>query len=145
MSDTPAAIGPIDFLLLQYPEGADTGPSADAVLAPLVDALVEVLGDTVFGRDADTLAGVVLRRLTAAGATVAVAESLTGGLLGAALTELPGSSASFRGGLQVYATDVKADLAGVPEEVLAEHGAVSRETDTSCRRSSDTVTDSPPF
>ena len=107
---------------------AATEADADAVLAPLVDALVDALGDTVFGRDADTLAGVVLRRLTAAGATVAVAESLTGGLVGAALTELPGSSAAFRGGLQVYATDVKADLAGVPEEVLAEHGAVSRQT-----------------
>ncbi|CAA9355651.1 MAG: ADP-ribose pyrophosphatase of COG1058 family / Nicotinamide-nucleotide amidase [uncultured Frankineae bacterium] len=102
--------------------------AADAVLAPLVAALADALGDTVFGRDDDTLAGVVLRRLVAAGATVAVAESLTGGLLGAALTALPGSSAAFRGGLQVYATDLKSSLAGVSEEVLTEHGAVSRPT-----------------
>ena len=107
---------------------APTVADADRVLAPLVDALVEALGDTVFGRDGDTLPGVVLRRLTAAGSTVAVAESLTGGLVGAALSELPGSSAAFRGGLEVYATDLKASLAGVPEQVLAEHGAVSPQT-----------------
>ena len=107
---------------------APTQEQADAVLAPLVDALAEALGSTVFGRDGDTLPAVVLRRLVAAGETVAVAESLTGGLLGAALTELPGSSAAFRGGLLVYATDTKAALAGVPDDVLATDGAVSDET-----------------
>ncbi|MGI8537060.1 MAG: competence/damage-inducible protein A [Mycobacteriales bacterium] len=101
---------------------------ADEVLAPLVATLTGVLGDVVFGRDRDTLAGVVLRRLQAMGATVAVAESLTGGLLGAALTDLPGSSTAFRGGLQVYATDLKASLAGVPAAVLADYGAVSEQT-----------------
>ena len=57
--------------------------------------------------------------------TVAVAESVTGGLLAAALTSTAGASASFRGGLVVYATDLKARLAGVPESMLAEHGAVA--------------------
>ena len=57
--------------------------------------------------------------------TVAVAESVTGGLLAAALTSTAGASASFRGGLVVYATDLKARLAGVPEGLLAEHGAVA--------------------
>jgi nicotinamide-nucleotide amidase len=107
---------------------APTQAEADAVLAPLVDALEHALGSTVFGRDGDTLPAVVLRRLVAAGQTVAVAESLTGGLLGAALTELPGSSAAFRGGLVVYATDTKAALAGVPDDVLASDGAVSAAT-----------------
>ena len=59
------------------------------------------------------------------GETVAVAESLTGGLLGAALTSTPGSSATFRGGLIVYATDVKESLAGVPGPLLAAEGPVS--------------------
>lgn len=56
--------------------------------------------------------------------TVAVAESLTGGLLAAALTDTPGASATFRGGLVVYATDLKSRLAGVPETLLARVGAV---------------------
>lgn len=107
---------------------APTEAEADAVLAPLVEVLAQALGEAVFGRDADTLPGVVVARLLAAGATVAVAESLTAGLVGAAITEVPGSSAVFRGGVQVYATDLKATLAGVPQPVLDEHGAVSSQT-----------------
>jgi len=58
------------------------------------------------------------------GATVAVAESLTGGLLAAALTATPGASATVRGGLVVYASDLKATLAGVSARLLDERGAV---------------------
>jgi nicotinamide-nucleotide amidase len=58
------------------------------------------------------------------GATVAIAESLTGGLLTAALTATPGASLTVRGGLVVYATDLKAALAGVPGELLDQRGAV---------------------
>jgi len=107
---------------------AATAAEADAVLAPLVEQLAAALGDAVFGRDEDTLARVVVARLAAAGHTVAVAESLTAGLVGATLTEVAGSSAVFRGGLHVYATDLKASLAGVPQELLDEHGAVSAPT-----------------
>jgi nicotinamide-nucleotide amidase len=67
----------------------------------------------------------VLAALIAAGATVAVAESLTGGLLTAALTEPAGASAAVRGGLVVYATELKAVLAGVPVPLLAAEGPVS--------------------
>ncbi|HET6817836.1 MAG TPA: CinA family protein [Mycobacteriales bacterium] len=65
--------------------------------------------------------------LAAAGASVAVAESLTGGLLGAALTSMAGSSATFRGGVLVYATDLKETLGGVPGPLLDAEGAVSAE------------------
>jgi nicotinamide-nucleotide amidase len=58
------------------------------------------------------------------GATVGVAESLTGGLLTGALTATPGASDTVRGGLVVYATDLKATLAGVPADLIAERGAV---------------------
>lgn len=105
-----------------------TVAAATQALEPFVAQAAAVLGERVFGRDGDSLPAVVLRRLVETGATVAVAESLTAGLLGAALTEPPGSSAAFRGGVQVYASDLKATLAGVPEEVLAEHGPVSAET-----------------
>ena len=60
-------------------------------------------------------------------ASVAVAESLTGGLLGAALTSMAGASATFRGGVIVYATDLKETLGGVPGPLLAAEGAVSAE------------------
>ena len=62
--------------------------------------------------------------LTDRGLTVATAESLTGGLLAACLTEVPGSSAVVRGGLVVYATDLKSTLAGVDPQLLAERGPV---------------------
>jgi nicotinamide-nucleotide amidase len=62
--------------------------------------------------------------LLARGETVATAESLTAGLVGAALTNTPGSSATYRGGLIVYATDLKASLAGVSTELLDARGAV---------------------
>ncbi len=70
----------------------------------------------------------VVRGLIAAGRTVAAAESLTGGLVCAALTSVPGSSAVVRGGVVVYATELKATLAGVPEAVLAADGPVAAST-----------------
>jgi nicotinamide-nucleotide amidase len=63
-------------------------------------------------------------RLRALGSTVAVAESLTGGLLCAALTDTAGASATVRGGLVVYATDLKSELAGVDPQLLRRFGAV---------------------
>ncbi|HLZ36831.1 MAG TPA: CinA family protein [Mycobacteriales bacterium] len=66
----------------------------------------------------------VHRLLAAREATVAAAESLTGGLLAAALTTLPGSSARFRGGIVAYATDLKASLLDVAPTLLAAHGPV---------------------
>jgi nicotinamide-nucleotide amidase len=65
--------------------------------------------------------------LAARGLTVAAAESLTGGLLTAVLTEVPGSSAVVRGGLVVYATDLKHELAGVDRELLERRGPVDPE------------------
>ena len=62
------------------------------------------------------------------GETLATAESLTGGLVGGALTDVPGVSAVYRGGVVVYATDLKAQLAGVPEDLLAAVGPVHPDT-----------------
>ena len=70
------------------------------------------------------LARAAIRRLTAAGKTVAVAESLTGGLVAAALTSVPGASVVVRGGVIAYATELKTALLGVPADLLARHGAV---------------------
>ena len=66
----------------------------------------------------------LLARFRRAAATIAVAESLTGGLVTAALTDVAGASVTVRGGLVVYATDLKASLADVPQRLLAERGPV---------------------
>lgn len=81
---------------------------------------------SVLGLDPGRLAGMV-GALRQRNWTVATAESLTAGLVCAALTEVPGSSAVLRGGLVVYATDLKHTLAGVPDDLLARTGPVDPE------------------
>jgi nicotinamide-nucleotide amidase len=73
---------------------------------------------------AHRLAADAIELLIADGRTVAVAESLTGGMLAAALTGIPGASAAFRGGVVAYATDLKTALLGVPADLLNRRGAV---------------------
>jgi nicotinamide-nucleotide amidase len=104
-----------------------TGPE-DEVLRGLADQVAAVLGDAVWGRDDDRLDEVLHRLLASRDATVAVAESLTGGLVGAELSRMAGSSATFRGSVVVYATDLKETLADVPGPLLESVGAVSAET-----------------
>ena len=70
----------------------------------------------------------IIARLTARGQSLATAESLTGGLIGAALTSVPGASAVYLGGVVAYATLLKATLAGVPVDVLDAHGPVAART-----------------
>ncbi|WP_116247845.1 CinA family protein [Nocardiopsis sp. FIRDI 009] len=79
------------------------------------------------GGDALTAAEAVHRALLERRSTCATAESLTGGLLGAHLTAVPGASNTYRGGVVTYATDTKAGLLGVPEDLLAAQGAVHPE------------------
>src|SRR5664279_3178348 len=76
---------------------------------------------------AHTAAADLVARLTVAGETVAVAESLTGGLVAAALTDIPGASVVVRGGVLAYSTDLKAQVLGVDEGLLARVGAVDAE------------------
>jgi nicotinamide-nucleotide amidase len=102
--------------------------SDEAVLSRLADLAAAAVGVAAYARDDVRLDEVVHRLLAAEGATVAVAESLTGGLIGAELSRMPGSSATFRGSVVVYATDLKETLAGVPGPLLSTAGAVSPET-----------------
>ena len=97
---------------------------AEGLIAPVEKRARDLLGATVYGVDGDELDRVVHGLLADRHATVAVAESLTGGLLGAALTAMPGSSATFRGGVTAYATELKEDALGVPGDLLAARGAV---------------------
>ncbi|HMD94180.1 MAG TPA: CinA family protein [Trebonia sp.] len=80
--------------------------------------------DGVAGPVAHELATEILRLLTTNGQTVATAESLTGGLVAAALTDVPGSSQAFRGGVVAYATELKAEVLGVDSWMLEQHGPV---------------------
>lgn len=85
------------------------------------------LGEDRFGEDDETLPGVVGRLLAGRGWTLGLAESCTAGGAAALVTETPGSSAWFRGGVVAYANEVKRGLLGVPAELLERHGAVSEE------------------
>jgi nicotinamide-nucleotide amidase len=90
--------------------------------------LRERLGPSAYGEGAVTMQEIVGRVLSAKGLTLAVAESCTGGLVGHRLTEVPGSSTWFRGGVVAYADDLKHQVLGVRDETLRAQGAVSEET-----------------
>jgi|HubBroStandDraft_5_1064220.scaffolds.fasta_scaffold213744_2 nicotinamide-nucleotide amidase len=79
---------------------------------------------TAAGARTADLARTAIGLLIARGETVAVAESLTGGLVAAALSSVPGASAALRGGVVAYAADLKAALLGVPADLLERHGTV---------------------
>lgn len=85
------------------------------------------VGASIYGEGDDDLASVVLDLCRKRGLTIGVAESCTGGLLGARLTAIPGSSDVVHGGVIAYANDVKTDLLGVDDSLIRDHGAVSEE------------------
>ncbi|MGZ4256304.1 MAG: nicotinamide-nucleotide amidohydrolase family protein [Gaiellaceae bacterium] len=93
----------------------------------LASTLRERLGEYLFAEDERPVEELVLAAARELELTLATAESCTGGLVAARLTSVPGSSDVFRGGIVAYANDVKAAEVGVPEELLARHGAVSAE------------------
>jgi nicotinamide-nucleotide amidase len=106
----------------------DDGASAAVAVESYVADAARALGAHLYGLDDESLAAVVIRGLTSGPATCATAESLTGGALGAALTDVPGASAVYRGGVVAYATHLKERLLGVPVDHLAAHGAVDART-----------------
>ena len=104
---------------------ADSQAEAEALLDPLEADLRQRTGVLCYGRDDDSLASVVLDQLGRKQQTLAVAESCTGGGIGAALTAVPGSSSVFAGGVIAYSNAVKQRQLGVSAELLDQHGAVS--------------------
>jgi nicotinamide-nucleotide amidase len=104
-----------------------TPAEAEARLAKVCDAIRERLGALVYGTGDETLEQVVGALLAARGLSVASAESCTGGLVGARLTAVPGSSRYYRGGVVAYSNEAKQALLDVPAEALRRHGAVSAE------------------
>ncbi len=104
---------------------AKDGDTAAALLAPLEAELRRRSGQSCYGIDGDSLASVVIEKLRQRGETLAVAESCSGGGLGAALTAVPGASNVFLGGVIAYANAVKQGLLGVDPLDLERWGAVS--------------------
>jgi len=93
----------------------------------LVTEIETELGDLVFSDNGDSMEQIVGNYLQMRSATLAVAESCTGGLLAERITSVSGSSRYFLGGAVVYSNELKISMAGVPAELIAKHGAVSRE------------------
>ena len=106
---------------------AETEEKARAMTEPALEELRAILGDVVYGVDVDSLEQVVVQEMTARGLTLAAAESCTGGLLGKRVTDLPGASACFLGGVVSYSNQAKQDLLGVKKETLEQFGAVSEQ------------------
>ena len=117
-----AVLGQIELhLTAQAAAKAD----ADSVLDAAVRELQDVLGPSVYSVDGRALEVVVGDLLRDSAMTIAIAESCTGGLLASRLTDVPGSSAYVDRGVVCYSNQSKTDLAGVPEALIREHGAVS--------------------
>ena len=120
-----AAAGDIQIHLRAHGE---TEADAAALLAEVAAPIELLLGERLYSRNGQPLEQVVGEMLRARNATLAVAESCTGGLLGERITSVPGSSEYFLGGFITYSNRMKMESLGVPEEILAEFGAVSQQT-----------------
>lgn len=129
----PGGVGDVALAYLPNVDGVDlrvtvrdvAPEEADARLDGAASRLRTVMGTAIYGEGDDDLAAIVLGACRARGLTLGVAESCTGGMLGARLTAIPGSSAVLRGGVIAYDDSVKRALLGVPMELLRAHGAVS--------------------
>jgi competence/damage-inducible protein CinA-like protein len=121
--------------ILASPPGIELHPSvwsddaggAEKLLDEIVDRMALALGEHLYSTHGETLEQVVGRILTENRATIAVAESCTGGLLAERLTNVPGSSVYFLGGIVCYSNDLKTALVEVPASLIESKGAVSPE------------------
>jgi nicotinamide-nucleotide amidase len=135
LGDVEQEIAPVTLAYLPGLEGVDlrlsawniTAEEADHRLRAGAELLWSRAGAHIYGEGDADLAALVLERARAGAVRLAVAESCTGGLIGTRLTEIPGSSDVFIGGVIAYDNRVKVEHLDVPESLLAEHGAVSEQ------------------
>ncbi len=115
-------------VMLRVTAKAATEEQAAAMCEPVVEKVKAVLGSYVYGVDVDSLEALALPLLKEKHMTFAAAESLTGGLIGARFTALPGASEVFRGGAVTYCDEVKAAMLDIDPALIEKCGAVSRRT-----------------
>ena len=133
LGDMASGVDGLSLAYLPGPEGVDlrltsrdrSAADADTALRAAAAKLRECVSRYVYGEGGTDLAAVVLSACEKEGLRIAVAESCTGGLLGARLTAIPGSSSVVLGGVIAYSNEVKHDLLGVRSETLEANGAVS--------------------
>jgi len=122
-----------DGIHLRIAAKAASAEEARRLIQPVEEEARRILGGAVWGADDDTLAGAVGAMLRERGLSLATMESCTGGLLASTITDMPGSSDYYKGGLVSYATEMKIAW-GVDREVIAEHGVISAECAQSMAR-----------
>ncbi|MFQ6008750.1 MAG: CinA family nicotinamide mononucleotide deamidase-related protein, partial [Candidatus Zixiibacteriota bacterium] len=116
--------GGVDLRILASGENND---EAAEKAQNVVRYLESVCGKYIYGKDDDTLEGVVGQLLKVNDKTLSVAESCTAGQLGMLITSVPGSSAYFLGGVIAYSNDIKIEQLSVDADIIAQHGAVSEQ------------------
>ncbi len=114
-------------VLLRVTGKAKTEEEADALTRPVIEKVKDILGDVVYGVDVPSLHEAAFNILKAKGLTLATAESCTGGLCAKLMTDIPGSSEVFRGGICAYTNEIKINLLGIDAALIEEKGVVSEE------------------
>jgi nicotinamide-nucleotide amidase len=123
----------IEGMKVRITAKARTAEEVDAILEIEVGEVAAILGDLVFTRDDQSMEAVVLELLRERGSTIGTAESITGGLIAARLTDAPGASAVVRGAVVSYASEVKYDVLGVPEGPVVTEEAAAAMAEGACR------------
>ncbi|HLJ33772.1 MAG TPA: competence/damage-inducible protein A [Ktedonobacteraceae bacterium] len=124
---TLATYAKVDAVDVRITAKAETAEEAERQVAAMEVRVRQLLGYHIFGTDRDTLQGVVGNLLQARQQSLAVMESLTGGLLSSTITDAPNSSKHFIGGIVAYSIQLKEQM-GVPQETIEQYGAVSEQT-----------------
>jgi len=114
-------------VMLRLTAKASSKQQADKMMDPVLAQVCETLGDIIYGIDTDSLENTVIGLLGKHGQTLATAESCTGGLLSKRLTDIPGASKVYLGGVVAYSEKSKSGLLGVDQEMIHELSAVSSE------------------
>ena len=114
-------------VMLRLTAKAASKKQAEELMAPILAQVQEALGDIIYGIDTDSLENTVIGLLSETGMTLATAESCTGGLLSKRLTDIPGASKVYLGGVVAYSEQSKVELLGVDPGMISEFNAVSRD------------------